>query len=57
MNDWLSDMRLKRAALFGSVLGYLAVTLLSWVPAIIAPILQFCRTNWSMRWRIFCSGP
>ncbi len=32
MNDWLSDMRLKRAALFGAGLGYLAVALLSWVP-------------------------
>ena len=32
MNDWLSEMRLKRAALFGAGLGYLAVTILSWAP-------------------------
>ncbi len=37
MNDWLSDLRLKRAALFGASLGFLTVALLSLVPGDFRP--------------------
>ena len=37
MNDWLSDKRLKLAALSVAGLGYVAVALLSWLPAAYRP--------------------
>ncbi len=37
MIDWFSDIRLKAAALFSAGLGYLAVALLSWMPAAYRP--------------------
>ncbi len=39
MIDWLSDIRLKLAALFGAGLGYVAVALLSWLPTAYRPHL------------------
>jgi len=37
MNNWLSDKRLKLAALSVAGLGYVAVALLSWLPAAYRP--------------------
>jgi len=37
MIDWLSDIRFRLAALFVAGLGYLAVALLSWMPAAYRP--------------------
>jgi VanZ family protein len=39
MYDWLSGIRLKLAVLFGTGLGYVAVALLSWLPAAYRPHL------------------
>jgi len=39
MRDWFFDKRMKLAALFGAGLAYLAVALLSWVPAAYRPDL------------------
>lgn len=37
MINWLSDIRLKLAVLLGAGLGYVAVALLSWLPAAYRP--------------------
>ncbi len=37
MIDWLSDIRVRAAVLFSAGLGYLAVALLSWMPAAYRP--------------------